>query len=263
MRAIWEREMKSSFGSFIIWILAVGVMGLACILMYASMEDSIQEMADSFASMGSFADAFGMNTLSIATLSGYFATEIGTIHGLGSGMFAAAVSITILSKEETGHSAEFLMALPVSRQKVVTAKALTVLAELILFNGLCGLMYAAGFGILREEIMVNEFMTFVAMQLLMNVEIASICFLISAASKDNKLGVGMGAALMLYLYDLMARVVPALEDGAFITPYSFTNGPEIFAGQEMKSTAIILGTIVIILCVTGSYIWYSKRDLKS
>lgn len=263
MKIIWAREMKSGFMSFLIWTLVVGGLGFACILLYSSMEDSMREMADSFASMGSFADAFGMNTLSIATLTGYFATEIGTIHGLGSGMFAATVATTILSKEEAGHSAEFLLALPVSRGKAVSAKVLTVLAELLLFHAICGGLYACGFLVLGEELMVKEFLTFLGLQFLMNVEVACICLLISAASKVNRLGVGIGVALLLYLFDLMARVVPALEDYAVITPYSFSNASEIFAGNHVKVSAVVIGIVVIALCMAGSYTWYRKRDLNA
>ena len=263
MKTIWQREMRSSLASFAIWTLAVGGMGLACILLYMGMEDSIQDMAEGFAAMGSFSEAFGMNTLSIATLKGYFATEVGTIHSLGSGMFAAAAAITILSKEENNHSAEFLMALPVSRYRVVFAKVASVLSQLLLFNACCGLMYIAGFCILGEELPVREFVTFMGMQLLMNVEIASLCILISSVSKENKLGIGMGVALLLYSYDLITRVVSTIEDSALITPYSFSNASEILAGQDLKTSAIVLGVSVIIICISGSFICYGKKDLKS
>ena len=92
MFAIFKNEWKSGFKSLLIWALSVGGMGLICILLYKSMEDSMAGMAESFASMGAFSDAFGMSTLSIATLKGYFATEIGTIHALGSSFFAASIA---------------------------------------------------------------------------------------------------------------------------------------------------------------------------
>ena len=99
MVALWKSEWKAGIKSLLIWALSVGGMGLMCILLYKSMEESMAGMADSFASMGAFADAFGMSTLSIATLKGYFATEIGTIHALGSSFFAASIATVILSKE--------------------------------------------------------------------------------------------------------------------------------------------------------------------
>lgn len=54
---------------------------------------------------------------------------------------------------------------------------------------------------------------------MMNIEIAAICFVISAVSKKNRLGIGISVAMLLYVYDLMARVVPDLKDAIFISPF--------------------------------------------
>ena len=107
MGALLKYEWKAGIKALLIWSLAVGVMGMLCIVLYKSMEESMAGVAENFASMGAFSDAMGMSTLSIATLKGYFATEIGTVHSLGSSLFAASIATVILSKEEDGHTAEF------------------------------------------------------------------------------------------------------------------------------------------------------------
>ena len=89
MITVCRHELKLGFKALLIWSLSVGIMGLLCILMYTSMEGEMADMAESFSKLGAFSDAFGMSTLSIATLGGFFATEVGTVHGLGSAMFAA------------------------------------------------------------------------------------------------------------------------------------------------------------------------------
>ena len=104
MKHILAKELKLNLKSFLIWSLSVGLLGLGCILLYQSMQGEMKDMADAFSNMGAFSDAFGMSTLSIATLKGYFATEVGAVHGLGGGMFAAILAISMLSKEEEGHS---------------------------------------------------------------------------------------------------------------------------------------------------------------
>ena len=183
MRTIFCKEMKLNIKSLLIWSLTVGGLGLICVLMYQSMEGDMQEMADAFSNMGAFSDAFGMSTLSIATLAGFFATEVGTVHGLGSGMFAAVIAIAILSKEEEGHTGEFLFSLPVSRTKVIAAKGISVLIALVAFTVICGIMYLIGVAMLGETIPNEEFIRFMAGQLLMNIEVASVCFAISSIDR--------------------------------------------------------------------------------
>ena len=188
MISIYKLEIKNSLKTLAIWSLAVGIMGFFCIVLYASMKGDIENMAVSFAQMGAFSEAMGLNKLSIATLNGYFATEIGTIHGLGSGLFAAIAATCVLSKEEDGHTGEFLFALPVSRGKIVAAKLLSVISNIVIFNVICSACYLGGFAVLGEEIAMREFFIFMGMQMLMNVEIALICFAISAFCKKNALG---------------------------------------------------------------------------
>ena len=263
MTALLKYEWKSSLKSLIIWTLSVGIMGFVCILLFKSMESNMADMAESFASMGAFSEAFGMNTLSIASAKGFFATEIGTIHALGSSMFAASIAAVILSKEEDGHTAEFTFTLPVSRWKVIVIKYLTVIFNIVVFTLVCGVMYKVGFMIIDAQGIGNEFIIYMLSQLLMSIEIASVCFLLSSVCKKNKLGIGIGIAMILYLYDLMARVIPDLKDYIFISPFSYANATEIFAETADNATALIIGVSVIVITTVLAGVIYSKRDLAS
>ena len=263
MKTIFLKEIQNNLKSFIIWTLTVGFMGLACILLYKSMEGEMQSMADAFSNMGAFSDAFGMSTLSVATIEGFFATEVGTVHGLGSAMFAAILAIGILSKEEEGHSGEFLLSLPVTRSNVVAAKGICVVMMLFLFTVICTGLYTIGFVALGEDVPTKYLLTYMGAQLLMNLEIAGICFGISSLSGKNRMGLGIGIAMFLYIYDVMGRVVPDLKDALFIGPYSFANASDIFSGKEILVSGIVLSIAVTLLSAAFSFIWYNKRDIAS
>ncbi len=263
MKTILIREIKLNLKSFLIWSLAVGIMGLSCILMYQSMEGDMMEMADMFSNMGAFSDAFGMSTLSIATIEGFFATEVGTVHGLGSAMFAAIMAIDIISKEEDKHTGEFTFSLPVSRSKVLAAKGICVLILLVLFTLICSVFYVAGFVYLSEEVPAENLTTFMFRQFVMNLEIAAISFGISAISGKSKMGIGLGITLIFYVYDLMGRVVPDLNDYLYLGPYSYANASEIFAGKDLDTKSILVAIIVTVLGAGCAFWIYNKRDLAS
>ena len=263
MKTIFMKEFKLNLKNLLIWSFAVGGIGLACILLYRSMQGEISELGDAFSEMGFFSDAFGMSTLSMATLAGYFAVEVGTVHGLGGGMFAAMIAIGILSKEEEGHSGEFLLSLPVSRKKVVAAKGLCVLCMLAAFTVICGCLYAAGFASMGESLPFKEFMIFLLGQLLMNIEIAAICFGLSSMSGRNRIGLGLGVALLLYAYDLIGRAVPDLKNYLFIGPYSYVNASEIFSGKSASAAAFVTAAAVTACCAFFAFWYYDRRDLAS
>ncbi|MBD5500736.1 MAG: ABC transporter permease subunit [Lachnospiraceae bacterium] len=261
MTAIYKHEMKTYIKSLIIWSVCVGGMGLACILLFSSMQNSMEGMAENFAGMGAFSDAFGMNRLSIATLTGFYATEVGTIHTLGGAMFAAIISINMLSKEEDGHTSEFLFSLPVSRSKALTAKWSAVFTLILLFNLFCIGLYLSGVAILGEEIPLRRFFLYHMMQLFMHLEIAAVCYALSAFMKKSKFGIGLGMVLFLYAYDLMARVIPELSHYKAVTPFSFSNAADILSGERLDPTAVIIGTVIFLLGIITAYIVYCNRDL--
>lgn len=272
MFAYFKNEFSSSLKNLIIWSLAVGGMGLFCILLYQSMEGSMEDIAESMASMGAFSEAFGMSTLSIATLKGYFSTEIGTIHSLGGALFAASVATVVLSKEEDAHTAEYTFTLPLTRGKIITAKLVNVLINLVVFNLICAVLYIIGFSALGENIFGGsgapkdagwfmEFLAFMLFQLMMSVEIAAFCLLISAFSQKNKLGLGISVAMLLYAYDLIARVVPKLKDYIFVSPFSYCNATGILSGADTEIKTVVLAGICIVGFSTAGVIHYVRKDL--
>jgi len=263
MKTVFLKELKMNMKNFFIWCLVVGGMGFGCIILFQSMKEDMDEMASAFSNMGAFSDAFGMSTLSIATLKGYFSSYIGAVHGLGSAMYAAIAAIGILSKEEEGHTGEFLFSLPISRKKIILSKALCLLILFPLFTLICTLFYIAGFAFLGEGLPAKEFILFMACQLLMNIEIGSICFAISALSGKNRMGMGLGVALICYVYDLIGRVVPIMEDYLFLFPFSYANATTIFCGDEIYKPSIAVALIMIVSMSVFSFIFYSKRDLAS
>ncbi len=261
MWTFYKYEWKNGQKSMWIWSLLIGGLGFVCLLMYNSMETSMMDMAESFSSMGAFSDAFGMSTLSIATATGFFATEIGTIHGLGSGMFAAFIATNLLSKEEENHTADFTFALPVSRGQIWASKLLYLLSNLVMLTLICACFYVGGFLALQEKVPYKGLCYFMGGQLFMNMVIAVICFAISAFVRKSKLGIGIGIALMFYLFDLMSRVIPDLEDFKFLSPYSFCNASEIFSEKAASAEAVIFGAIVFVLALFVSRTVYCRKDL--
>ncbi len=263
MFRMFSHEFKQNLKTLFIWSLVVGGLGFMCICLFTSMEGSMKELSESFSNMGAFSDAFGMSTLGIGTIAGYFATEVGTVHGLGSAMFIAVIATTILSKEEDGHTGEFLYSLPVSRFKAVTAKILSLLSCVLIFTAVACVFYELGFVFIGEKPDAGRFAFFMLSEFLMNIEFAMICTAFSAFVKKNMLGTGLGIILLFYVFDLIGRVIPDLKDMLVLGPYSYANASEIFSGETPGAVSYIIGASVTLISVALAYLKYTKKDLAS
>ena len=260
---LFRHECRQLVKTTLIWSLAVGLLGFLCIVVFSSLQGDMESMSEQFAKMGAFADAVGMNKLSIGTIEGYYGIEIGTIFSLGGAMFAAAIGIHMLSKEEGGHTGEFLYATPVSRRGAVATKFAAVLTALVAFTVICVALFGLGFLILGDGVNAKKFLLFHGTQFIMDVEIAALCFAISACTVANMFGLGIGLVLLLYFTDMIARVVPSLEFLKTISPYGYSNASDIFSETGFCVPGLVLGVVMVVAALAFAVIRYERKDLAS
>lgn len=260
---LYKHEMKMNLKSLIIWTLCVGLLCFGCILLYTSLEDSIQEVADIYSNMGSMSVALGMDKMSLATLTGFYATEIAMMHGLGGAMFAAILGTGVLSKEEAGHTSEFLNVLPVSRGKILFQKYMAVISNIVIFNMVCVAMYLLGFILMKEDISGKEMAVYHFAQVFMQIEIGTIGFAISAFTKKNLMGAGLGMAILMFAMDMMCRIIPAIENLKYITPFYYSNGADIFTSGKIDAAMLGVGAGITVAAIVAAWIKYQRKDLAA
>ena len=258
-----KQEWKMNLKSLLIWTLCVGLCCSGCILMFESLEESMAEMGQMFSELGDFSAAFGMDKVSIATLKGYYATEISIIFLLGGGMFAAMTGAVLLSKEEEGHTMEFLHTMPVSRTHIYLWKYVALLLLIVVFNAVCIGLDVAAFVAIGEEITMGEFVEYHLLALMMQIEIGSICYLISAVCRRKQIGLALGLAVLFYLMDIMCNIVPDLEFLKYFTPYYYANAAQIYSGGDSRMGLMFLGLAVTVVVVISGGVVYHKRDMSA
>lgn len=257
-------EWKLNYKTLIIWLVAIAALGGGCMFLYPLMGDSMTGMDEIFSSMGAFTQAFGLDKLSMATANGFFATEVGTIYALGGGMFAALLGIGLLSKEEGGHTSEFLYTLPLGRLSIFFQKYIAMISMLIIFGLVNYGVFIGSFLGIGEPIPWKILSIYMLLQFLLQLELSTICYLISSLNKRIQVGLGIGLALVFYLLDIFSRITDEISGLKYITPFYYSNASSIFTNNghvDMCLVGISLGITVI--CITVSAILFNKKDLSS
>lgn len=260
MRLFWH-ECKSNVKSLLIWALCVGGLCCGCLLLYESMEDSIAQMADMYAGMGAFSVALGLDKINIGTLEGFYAIEIAIMLSLGGAMFAALMGAGMVAKEEEGHTSEFLSTLPFTRTRVILEKYAAMVALLVAFHVICIGLVLLGFVCMGESPDTGNFCRYHGACFLMNLEVGSISFLVSAARQKRPTGAALGLAVFLYMIDLMCRVVPSLENAKYVTPYYFANAADIFSESAVDPVMAGISGGITVAAFIFSLVIYNRRDL--
>ena len=260
---LFKHEIKMNLKSLLIWSSCVGIFCFGCLLLFESLEGSIEPMADMYSQMGAFSTALGLDRLNISTIEGYYATEIALIFSIGGAMFSAMTGACMVSKEEEGHTSEFLNTLPFVRKQIIIAKYFASVAIITLFQFLCIFWELLGFFIANAMPETDCYVLYHLAQFFMQWEIGSLCFLLSSVCKRKQIGAALGFALLLYAMDFMCRVVPDIENIKYITPYYFSNASDIFTTKALDESMVIICFTCIILSSVSSFLVYIKRDLAA
>lgn len=257
-----KHELKQGRTALVIWTASIAFLMVICILMFPEMKQEMDSVSDMFASMGSFTEAFGMDRINFGTLLGFYAVECGNILGLGGAFFASLIAITVLAKEEKERTAEFLLTHPVSRVRIVTEKLTAVLIQIVLINAVIWALSAASIAIIGEEIPWKELNLMHLSYFLLQIELAGICFGLSAFLRRGGLGIGLGLATVMYFFNIVANISDSAEFLKYITPFGYTEGADIVANGSLDTAMVLLGMAYTAIGIAAAYWKYCKKDIQ-
>lgn len=258
---ILRHELKQNRTSFWIWTAVISFMIGVCVFIYPEMKGEMESISDVFADMGSFSAAFGMDQINFGTLLGYYSIECGNVLGMGGAFFAAICGAGILAKEEKERTAEFLLTHPVSRRKIITEKLIAVMLQIVVLNVIVFAVVIAGMAAIGETIPWEEMLLLHVAFLLLQIELAGICFGISAFLRRGSVGIGLGVAVTMYFLNLISNITKSAEFLRYITPFGYANGTEIVTEVTLNAKLILIGMVYAIIGIVAAYWKYTKKDI--
>ena len=259
---IIRHELRMGRFSLAVWTGAIGFLLVIFVMLYPEMKGDMESVNQVFSSMGSFSEAFGMDKVSFGSLMGFYAIECGNVLGIGGAFFAALCAAASLSKEEKEHTAEFLLTHPVSRGRIVAGKMVSVFLQVAAMNIVIFLLAVISMVLIDEDISWKEFTLLHLSYLLLQIEIAGICFGISAVSKNGSIGVGLGIAAVMYFLNIIANITDKAAFLKYITPFGYAEGTDIVSEGCIDAGYLISGMIYCIAGVAAAYVIYCRKDIS-
>ena len=258
---ILRHELRRSRVSFWIWTGAIGFLLAVCIFLFPEMKGEMEGVSEVFSSMGAFTAAFGMDRLNFGTLNGYYAIECGNVLGLGGAFFAALLAAGMLCKEEKERTAEFLLTHPVSRARIVTEKLAAVLILITVMNLIIYALAVGSILAIGETVPWRELSLQHLAYWFLQLEIAGICFGVSAFLRRGSAGVGLGIAVMLYFMNLIANITESASFLKDLTPFGYCDGAEIASSGSLDFKRLAIGAVFFAVGVAAAYWNYTRKDI--
>jgi ABC-2 type transport system permease protein len=260
---IFMRELRASRKSLAIWS---GVMALLIFVGAAKFaayygDPSMLAMVDAMPK--AMVEAMSLRAFNLTTLTGFFGLMF-IYYGLMGAVAAAMWAADSISKEERDKTVEFSLVLPVSRNRVVTAKALAAVvncAIFVLVTWVCSVAAAQAYNPDRG------FYSFLAleMQAMFVIELIflAVGLLLGCAMKEYKLSSSAAIGIILFTYIL--SVVSGMQSNLgflkYVSPFKYFDAAALLRNGRMDGSYLLLAAAIIAVSVVAAYWTYNRRDL--
>lgn len=261
---VFIMEMKANTKALIIWCIAMLFMVGSGMSKYEALSSSgqINEIMSKLPK--SMQAIFGLGTFDLSKVSGYYGmlflylVLMTTIH-------AAMLGANIISKEERDKTTEFLMAKPISRNEIITAKLLAAFVNIIILNIVTLISSIAFVGYFNKGEAVNgDIEILMAGMFILQLMFMLIGTTLAAVIKKAKTAASVATGLILatYLLSTAIDINSNLENLKYITLFKYFEAKNLISSGGFEPVFVILSALLIIVLLCVTYVFYKKRDLS-
>ena len=99
--------------------------------------------------------------------------------------------------------------------------------------------------------------------LLLQLEIASLCFGLSAFLQRGSIGAGVAIVAVLYFLNLANNLSDKLGCLRYITPYAYAEAAPILDGTGPELAPVLTGMAIAAAALAAGFAHYARKDILS
>jgi ABC-2 type transport system permease protein len=250
--------------SLTVWGLGLVGMCVVQLAVYPSVRrsgESMQAFVDQWPE--AFREAFGLDAYS--TGPGFLNAEMFSMM-LPLILIAVALSAAAAATagEEERGTADLLLSLPTTRARVLTAKALAIVASVLVLTLAGWVTLVIGAPLVELEVAGADLAAGLFMAGLLGLLYAALGLLLGALTGRRAvvLGAGIGAAIAAFLLDALAPLADWLEPWQGASPFSWALGNDpLIAGVDLPMAGLLVGVTILFAILAA--LAYRRRDIAS
>ena len=260
-----KREFKVNLKSFIIWTSILLIMFLVVFMVYPYIitDDTVKnidEMMKMFPP--ELLKAFNMDITSINSAYGWLKSEGFMFVLLVIGIYSSILGGSIVLKEESDKTIEYLGTLPVKRNNIITNKILVGIIYIIsitlilgIFNYIC-LLISGDFN-------QKEYLLLSITPILIGLPLFSINLFISTfLHKTRKtIGISLGMVFIFYLFNVLSELSKSVEFMKYFSIYTLADIRNIVTTGSTSLCVVLISLLLSILFIGSTYIRYNRKEL--
>jgi ABC-2 type transport system permease protein len=259
---IFFHELRAYRKSTLLWTFALLLTILVFLSMYPAFTKDLEitkKLLTGFPEP--VRKAIGISMDSFFTLLGFYSFVFTYIMLCGS-IQAMNYGLSVLSKEVTAHTADFLLTKPIKRTTIITAKLMAILSSLLFTNIIYNIFAGGMLFILKTETFSWKVFLLISLSLFfVQLIFLTMGLLISVIKPRIKsvITISLATVFGFFILDMFNSVVKD-QKLRYILPYKYFDSIYIIQHGSYELTYLVI-TIVFVICATlTSYRIYVKKD---
>ncbi len=260
---IFIRELKANLKSLLIWCFIITLLIIIAVAKFSAFAGDPSMLAILDTLPPSVLEAMNLRAFNLTTISGFYGVMF--IYFSLMGAIAAALwGSDTISKEERDKTVEFSLVLPVSRSKVITAKALAALVNCIAFVLITWAVSLIAVQSYNPDKVFYDFLM-LEMQAMFLIELVflAVGLMLGCVMKNYKNAGSSAVAVILvtYFMSIISGMDKKLDFLKYITPFKYFDAGVLFRTGKIDGVYLLLSAEIIGVCILTAYLVYNKRDL--
>ena len=261
---IYKREFNMNLRSVIVWSISLAALILVFMSLYSGFSQDAALLTEAMKKFPKeLLMAFGMGDTDFSSVLGYYGLLF-LFCQICLAIQAANYGFSLVSVEEAEMTADFLMAKPVGRPRILTSKLLSAFTGLTITNFI---VWISTFVFIGAFATGREYNQTALVVLLLSIVIFQLFFLtlgmlISLLVKKIRNVTPYSMALVFGLYVLNAFGAMIGEKSLeVISPFKHFDPNYIAKNAALDLPLVSISVAVIIISIVGSYWLFSRRNI--
>lgn len=258
-------ELKQYRRITIIWIVSLittAALYMAIYPSFAPQLDAMKKILENYPKV--LLDALGVGPNVFLSFAGFYSIIMAYMM-LAMSIQAMNLGTGIVAKEEHSHTAEFLLAKPVNRIQVLTAKLLAALALLVITNVAFIAAMWAGISFLADTSMDGKIFILMTLTLfIVQLFFLGLGFLISVTAPKIRsvLSISLSTVFAFYIIGVFESLIGS-KAVRYITPFRFFDNQYIIEKGSYEPAFLVLEVVFLAAVIVAAYYFYLRRDIRT
>ena len=259
-----RRELKYNFKNFLIWTLVACCMYMVIFLIYPTLFDA--EQVDINGMLKAFPEdmlkAFNMDINGIDNAYGWLKSEGFVFLLMIIGCYGGLLGSSILLKEESEQTIEYLATLPISRTAIVLQKSVVGVFYIIAITlVVSGSNYV---GLLRSgEFDKKQYLLLSVTPLFSSLVLFFLCLFLSTFAKKTRkvLGITLGLVFASYLLNMLAGISDKAEVFKYFSAFTLADIRNVMLDGKINPVMVGISILISALCLGLTVFRYNRKEL--